>query len=191
MRSISIPQPWAWAVVSGRKNVLNRRSSTRLGPLAIQASQTFDTAGAHYNLMRQAWALLGMQEFPKVVGPLVRTDPHLPTGVILGVVDVVNVHLVDPLRGCYVESDVLGWLPLDGSDASEFGWTPRFCSPWCDVPARGAIGAEKPLRHWTLSDPRLLVEPLPFKGHLRARRLPESIESAVRSRLPLKGARDE
>jgi hypothetical protein len=130
--------------------------------------------------MREAWVKLGMREFPRVVGPMRQGEPHLQVGAIIGVVDIVDVHLVSPTFGCYHEVDMLGWMPLDGSDASAPGWEPRFCSPWGEVPDRPAVGAERALRHHVLANPRPLANPIPFRGHLGVRQLPDGVEEAVR-----------
>lgn len=46
MRAISIRQPWAWAVVSGHKNVENKSQRTKYrGPVLVHAAQRFDNAG--------------------------------------------------------------------------------------------------------------------------------------------------
>jgi hypothetical protein len=83
MRALSIRQPWAWAILAMGKDVENRGWSTDYrGPLLIHASKRWD---------------LHVDDF----------DPpaELPTGGIVGVVQLVSVTLVSPSRwaqpGCW------------------------------------------------------------------------------------------
>ena len=43
MKALTVHQPWAWAIINGRKRVENRKWSTRVrGRIAIHSSQTRD-----------------------------------------------------------------------------------------------------------------------------------------------------
>ena len=49
MKTLSIKQPWAWAIIHGGKDVENRTWTTNYrGPLLIHASKTFDNAGYNW-----------------------------------------------------------------------------------------------------------------------------------------------
>ena len=184
MRSISIRQPWVWAILQGQKVVDSRSWGTSLGPVAIHAATRWDSNAVDSIPMREAWALHQMGMGPDGVGEFHHSNPLFPTGVILGVVDIVDVHLVDPVRGCHREVDALGCVaPIDGSDPADDGWEPRFCSPWGHVPDRPTHGNERGLKHLVLANPRLLAEPMPFTGHLNIRKLPVGFETDIRNGL--------
>jgi|SRR5579862_1472300 len=94
MRCLSLRQPWASMVVSGRKDVENRSWRTNYrGPLLIHASRTVD---------RDACRDYGL-------------DPDsLPTGVILGVVTVANCTEPEkPCRSKWAKSGLYHWLLTD------------------------------------------------------------------------------
>lgn len=91
IRCLSLRQPWASLVVSGRKDVENRSWRTNhRGPLLIHASRTVD---------RDACRERGL-------------DPDsLPTGVILGMVTVVDCKPPDePCRSHWAEADAYHWV---------------------------------------------------------------------------------
>lgn len=81
MRALTVRQPWAWQIVNQRKNIENRTrniAGSYRGPLAIHAGLRAD---------QQALARLPMHP-PEWV-----TAPRLfDYGVILGLVDLVDVH---------------------------------------------------------------------------------------------------
>ncbi len=201
LRSVSIRQPWTWAIMQGRKTVLNRFWGTDLGPVAIHASATWDSAALDSMLMREAWALHHMEQASTEPGKLlhqmlrsperasmfVAGNPAFPAGAILGIANIVDVHSVDHVRGCFHELDAFGsepdtgWVPVDGSDPSAKYWTPKFCSPWGHVPERPTVGNARGLKHLVLAEPRLLANPLPFAGHMGIRRLPIGISQIIRS----------
>lgn len=186
MRSITLQQPWAWAVIFGGKTVENRRWGTTPGPLAIHAGTSFDRPGSvGHSALRESWAraVSGLDpEWHRMTldHPILAQQ----AGRIIGVVDIADVHFCDTTRGCYFDADVLGWMPYDGSDASEPGWRPRFCSPWGDAPPPPR-GKEQRLRHFTLVKPRVLDGGMPFTGHQGIRRLPPEVEDSIRLRLSL------
>ena len=49
LRAITVRQPWAWAIVAGYKDVVNRRTRTeRRGPLLIHAGLELDPKGFQF-----------------------------------------------------------------------------------------------------------------------------------------------
>lgn len=76
MRALSIRQPWAWAIVTGRKRVENRtwRTNNPPGPLLVHAPKTHDEAD-----LRDAGVVLPPQS-------------EMPRGVIVGGMDVAGFH---------------------------------------------------------------------------------------------------
>ncbi|GAB2964159.1 ASCH domain-containing protein [Saccharothrix stipae] len=89
MKTLSIRQPWAWAVAKGYKPVENRsRATTHRGPLAIHASKMWDRPEEHNlrTVVRRARA--DGHEVPKHL----RGDlPYSDVGMVIAVVDVVDV----------------------------------------------------------------------------------------------------
>lgn len=81
MRALSVRQPWAWQIVNQGKNIENRTRNIAgkyRGPVAIHASLKPD---------KDALARLPMHAPEWVTAPRV-----FDYGVILGVVDLVDVH---------------------------------------------------------------------------------------------------
>jgi len=130
MRAITVRQPWAWAIMHGGKDVENRSRNIAgkyLGPIAITAALQVDP---------QAW-------LPNYT---LQDSTHLahftPRGVVLGVVDLTDVHAM--------------WADDDGRcDRCESPWAQR--SPYHltlanprplprPIPVRGRLGL------WTLPD---------------------------------------
>lgn len=84
MKTLTVKNPWSWAIIYGAKDVENRTwSTTYRGPLAIHAGQAWSPEGANSLLVKRAIARAG------------GLDAVYPTyearGVILGVVDLVDV----------------------------------------------------------------------------------------------------
>ena len=80
MKAITIHQPWAWAVATGRKTVENRTWSTNYrGPLAI-----------HAGISKQS--LHHARVFPDI-------PQHLVYGALIAVVTLVDCVPVNALRG--------------------------------------------------------------------------------------------
>lgn len=151
MRALTVRQPWAQAIVGGAKPVENRsRPVSYRGPLLIHAGAAWDrTAFDHEPLARYLAAQWAVTRDNWV-------GTSLPTGVVLGTVDLVDVHAHDERRGCHRRVDIVGWAPWDGSDASQAGWEPRTCSAW-------ALAGH---HHWVLANARPLPERIPTKGRL-------------------------
>jgi hypothetical protein len=90
MKAISIQQPWAWAILDGRKRVENRTWLTHYrGPLLIHASNS-----------RKSYRALKGKSLPD--GSPLPQESELHFGAILGVAQ---------LRGCVVLADPEGLTP--------------------------------------------------------------------------------
>lgn len=92
MRVLSVRQPWTWALVYGGKDVENRTrnlAGSYRGPVAIHASLTDDDAAYEDDLIRDA--LSGEDDSWM-------TEARMESGVIHGVVDLLDVHEDGP--GC-------------------------------------------------------------------------------------------
>lgn len=164
MRILTVRQPYANAIIFDGKNVENRSrniAGSYRGPIAIHAAVNTGTSVEHDTAERNVEAITGHP---------CRSEPR---GVIIGVVDLVGVHRHGTKTGCYKEIDVLGWWPLDGSDASEDGWTPRTCSPWA---IEGGY-------HLELAKPRPLASPINYTGALGLRNLEQLIAAQIRGQV--------
>lgn len=77
IRVLSVRQPWAWALIHGGKDIENRDWPTKYrGPLAIHASMKIDRAG--------------VGEVAHLTKRVILPDEAFATGIIVGVVDVVD-----------------------------------------------------------------------------------------------------
>jgi len=136
MRVITVRQPWAWAIVHGGKDVENRTRNimgSYRGPVAIHAGVALAMEGFKdptYQAARNA------------AGPVVR-QVGLNRGSIVGVVDLVDVHVPDAFHGGHPFCWPGGWV------------TGNMCSPW----------AMDGHRHLELANPRA-IDPIPAKGKL-------------------------
>lgn len=140
MRILTVRQPWAWAIIHGGKNVENRVRNIAgdyRGPVLIHAAKTEDA---------EAYDIPYPHPITSVVGRL-DSDPRAwqLRGVILGVVDLVDVHLGSRLEGYC-------WHDKQGMQAK--------CSEW----------SESEAFHLVLANPRALDEPIPYKGALGLRK---------------------
>jgi hypothetical protein len=140
LRAITVQQPWAWAIIHGGKNVENR---TRIGTwrravgttVAIHASQRWSDRGADSPLVVTSWSRAC--RLPFEVRPISTGDEFL-FGVIIGLVDVVDVHLEE--GGC--------------------------CAPWGEQSYVEAGGSKRvDIVHLSLEHPRP-VEPIDCRGAL-------------------------
>lgn len=80
MRAITVRQPWAWQIIHQRKDVENRTrniAGAYRGPVAIHAAQKYDD--------------VAMARLPKRAPQWVTEPRFFYPGVILGVVDLVDV----------------------------------------------------------------------------------------------------
>lgn len=138
MRILSVRQPWALHIIQSGKDVENRSRNVAgayRGPVAIHASLKMDDI---------AMARLPMHA-PNGIPRSFRT------GVILGVVDLVDVHSVDD---CIEQQPNGDWL---------------VCSEW----------AERQGHHLVLANPRPLKKPMPYKGMLGLRELPDDVAKGI------------
>jgi hypothetical protein len=117
VRALSVRQPWAWAIIHAGKDVENRTWSTRhRGPLAIHATKC--SRSEYESAAREIEAISGTSPPPLA---------ELPTGAVVGVVDLVDCH------GDETEND---W-----AQEGAFWWflaSPIPCEP--PVPMRGRLG---------------------------------------------------
>jgi len=123
MKAVSIHQPWAWAILHAGKNVENRTWATRhRGPLLIHAARS-----------RASYSRQDAATWPELYGIALPAWEELTTGVILGVVDVVDCVRVGP-GGALGERGESVWA-LEGY----FGWVVANPQPFAEpIPYRGA-----------------------------------------------------
>ena len=161
MRILTVRQPWAYAIIHLGKDVENRSRNIAgdyRGPVAIHAGARplpFDDPSREF-IARQTGRF-----------PLVEHPSQL--GAIIGVVDLADVHSATVLGGC-------GWLD---HHCSEHGTCRKHCSVW----AEGPNPAGGWFWHLILANPRPLPEPIPYKGALGLRTLPDEVEALIRAQL--------
>lgn len=150
MRILTVRQPWAWAIIHGGKTVENRSANVAggyRGPVAIHAGLQLDDSAFADATLHNAWLRAGGDSAPGGWGISKR-------GRIIGVVDLVDVHL------CSGE-----------------------CSPWAHGPVDLGRGV-RDLFHMEFTNPRPLVEPIPYTGALGLRNLaardPETVLAITR-----------
>lgn len=158
MRILTVRQPYAWAIIHGGKDVENRVRNVAggyRGPVAIHAGRSWadDRDGAKALCDR--------------LTPESTWDMPLHRGAIIGVVDLVDVHLAED---CYRASRERA-INLYGTDRDTYHALPNLnpgaggliekfgmCSEW----------AEEEAFHLVLANPRA-VEPIPYTGTLGLR----------------------
>ena len=147
MKAITIWQPWATLVITGAKSFETRSwAPQHRGPLVIHAGKKWTAAlkdlcftEPFCNALSIAAALTKWTE----------TGPELPLGALLGVVEVVECHPTDKVRGFTMKFGELAFGDFtDGRFAWELVVCKRFAKP---IPYRGHQGM------WDVSD-ELLVE---------------------------------
>lgn len=87
--ALTVRQPWAWACAKGHKPIENRsRPVSYRGPLAIHAAKKWDDNGieALREVVHQVRAQGGT-----LPPSLAEDGPHAGTGVVIAVVDLVDV----------------------------------------------------------------------------------------------------
>lgn len=144
MRVLTVRQPWAWAIMHGGKDVENRSrniAGSYRGPVAIHAAQA-DAANAPDAL----WLAAAVDHQTTVLREPGKSHARWqPRGVIIGVVDLVEVHeWID-------DSQCSGFEGADGeATCSTWGMAnhhhlvlanPRSFAP---IPAKGRLGLWKP-----------------------------------------------
>lgn len=140
VRVLTVRQPWAWAIIYGGKDVENRVRNIAgdyRGPVAIHAAQK----GSEDEASVAVW-----MKWLDTIDPDVR-------GAIIGVVDLVDVHLAD---------DCLAQLGV--YQGHEDDPDMDCCSEWADY------SHDRDVHHLVLANPRALDEPIPWKGALGLRR---------------------
>lgn len=156
MKVLTVKQPWAWAIIYGRKDVENRPWGTDYrGPVAIHAGLRWDYEAFHDDRIKEALDRWGLSR--ETV-----TGIDLKVGVILGVVDLVGVH-----DGPHPSEDRFQHVGSCFQPRKPFG----LCSPWGQVDQK----------HLTLANPRPLDEPIPWKGALGLREIPIDFDSLLTS----------
>jgi hypothetical protein len=172
MRVLTVKQPWAWAIIHGGKDVENRGRNLAgdyRGLVAIHVGLTYDQGAddsdASWEIRRAITA--EEQGHPADDGQVWDSEviDELDSrfsgrGIIIGVVDLTSVHHAED---CF---DGAHWI--NHSQA-------RFCSPW----------AQHGAHHLALGNARTLTEPIPWKGALGMRTLPEDTARLVLERVLL------
>ena len=111
MKTLSIRQPWAWLIVSGIKNIENRKWATKYrGTLLIHASKKWDQAGF---------------DFANAMGKFVPDRKDHVFGAIVG-----KVNLVD----CVTSHGSRWFFGSQGFVLEDPG---KFTTP---IPCRGQLG---------------------------------------------------
>lgn len=164
MRILTVRNPWAWAIIHGGKDVENRVRNIAgnwRGTIAIHVALKEDV-NAFSNLDSETLPALdaAADEWlgtltAKQAQRLVSVPWRWGFGAIIGVVELVDVH----------------WSGMECSRGSVACHEYGLCSPW----------AEAYQHHLELANPRPLVEPIPFRGALGLRRLPDDVAAAVRA----------
>ena len=166
MRILTVRQPWAWAIIHGGKTVENRPRNIAggyRGPVAIHAGLTYDKdSHERSRTLREAQDRAAVAVGAEVFSGGYLWDFGAPDprsqwsimGAIIGVVDLVDVHL------------------CSGG-----------CSPWAHGPVDLGRGV-RDLFHMELTNPRPLAEPIPYTGALGLRDLavrdPETVLAITR-----------
>jgi hypothetical protein len=119
MESLTVRQPWAWAILHGGKNIENRTrniAGSYRGPVAIHAGKALDVAAFSSPLITPVGAVSSWRasypdgearlSWPTAGG---RVGVRLILGAIIGVVDLVDVHLASR-RGAGFDGEQLAAL---------------------------------------------------------------------------------
>ncbi len=129
MKTLSLQQPWATLVILGAKRYETRGWQTRhRGSLAIHASSRFEPA---------ARALCRAEPFRTLLQQAGHLDcTTLPTGVVLGVVQLLACYNVEALRALDAVEQALGDFRA-GRWAWELAQPYRLLAP---ISCRGRLG---------------------------------------------------
>lgn len=164
VRALSVRQPYAWAIASGRKVVENRSQYTAFrGTLLIHAGGTWHAEGETDPTIAAAWG----EEVERLgVGPAGYSGP------------------IHPMRHPdFFPRGILATVRLVDCHAAQGGC----CPPWGRHPDGPGILPARPVWHWVLADARRLYAPVPAKGRLGLWRPSPEVMAAVRE--GLNGAR--
>lgn len=162
MKALTVQQPWAWAIIHGGKDVENRTQAWGYrGPLAIHAGARWSDRGARSPLVAAAylnaleqggWRAVdrdgAIENITRLGIPRDRIQPDW-FGAIIGVVDLVDVHLDQ-------HHEVAGFQ------------IPACCeSPWAESKYDEHGGrTRRDIVHLVLANPRPLTVPIPCRGAL-------------------------
>lgn len=152
MRILTVRQPWAWAIIHGGKDVENRSRNIvgdYRGPVAVHAGRGLDpreTFDPRHPGVAQAIRALDAAGWP-----------DLEFAAIIGVVDLVDVHVARATAS----GRLVDWADHTKPDER--------CSSWAEWGDR---------YHLVFANPRPL-EPIPYKGGPGLRTLPAEVEAAV------------
>lgn len=127
VRVLTVRQPWAWAIIHGGKDIENRSRALGpyRGPVAIHAAAQVDPDPTE----RDSWVTMADA---LMLAPDAYSD--MPCSVIIGVVDLIDVHEDDSAQ-CYYCS---GW--------ADCGWHHVLANsrPLSEpIPFRGALGLRR------------------------------------------------
>lgn len=159
MRVLTVRQPWAEAIIWGGKDVENRPRNIAgdyRGPVAIHSG------------LRQPkpdeWNQFA-ERFPEAMSAMALNVPweQKEFGVILGVVELIDVHHTTKSTVPRRLGAPVCWDMITGVGA--------LCSPWAESMADGW--------HLRLANARPLRDPIPFTGALGLRRLDAATTAAV------------
>lgn len=150
MKVVTVRQPWAWAIVHSGKLIENRTWLTHYrGPVAIHAGTTWSLRGLRSGLVWRA-----LEAFGWTAGPAAAARQHLfRRGLIIGVAELVDAHWAEP--GC--------------------------ChSPWAEyeVYKQDERGPGR-VSHFVLANRRPVDPPVPWRGSLNIRPLPDAVAAQV------------
>lgn len=156
MRILTVRQPWSEAIIFGQKDVENRSRNIAgdyRGPVAIHTAKYVPTPAEWLTFDRA---------HPKAMMRMCEKVPWAQEefGVIIGVVDLIDVHRAEGNDAGIVADMIRDQNPysLNGS-----------CSPWAEANAY----------HLVLANPRPLAEPIPYKGALGLRHLDDDMTARI------------
>lgn len=155
MRALTVRQPWALHIMQSGKDVENRSrniAGSYRGPIAIHASLESDEEALRRLPMRPPNGI------PRVFW----------TGVILGVVDLVDVH-----HSAASHTSSMPGEPVCFVDGPPIG---SLCSEWAQFVPTGVY-------HLVLADPQPLPTPIPVRGRLGLWTLPDDVAAQVEEAL--------
>lgn len=149
MRILTVRQPWAWAIIHGGKDVENRSRNIAGDYRGPVAIHAGLAPFEQHNMASRAHHDAHGTEVPTAIG----------FGAIIGVVDLVDVHW------CFTACNQ---VPINFPGVGD-GIAHVTCSEW---------GTECSF-HLSLASPRLLPEPIPYRGALGLRELPAEVEQQI------------
>lgn len=168
MRGLTVRQPWATAIVRMGKDVENRSRNIAgkyRGPVAIHAGLA--TPGRRGTTIR----FDGVGEVERDASGMLLRSPRLawpyrlPVGLIIGVVDLVDVHT----------SKLSRTIANEGKTACFDGETPvgSLCSEW----------AMSDHFHLVFANALYLPSPIPYVGRLGLWTVPDDVEARIKEQL--------